>query len=167
MMSENLICLRELPGIRDVKEAWQNPRNHEYPASSYLAEKIDNASNALFCVREYDTYLDEDDPRDQDKYEDQYQACELPYEVARPFWVALGWDLSGDDGKELNCADRFKRQIIAASGALVKGARFHPQGDGLAAYDHDGEYVGGAEQFEERLSGEAERWLMQRKGRSI
>ena len=165
-MSNNLTCLRTLPGIRDVKEAWQIPRNHEYPESSYLAEQIDNVSNALFCICESDTDLYEDDPRDLDEYEDQYQACELPYEEARPFWTALGWDLSGDDGDELNCADAFKRQIIAASGRLVKGARFHPNGDGLAAYDYDGEYVGGAEQFAERLKGEAERWLMQRNGRS-
>lgn len=148
--------------MQTVKEAFQNPRNHEYPARSYLAEQINAASNSLFCVTRYDTYLFDDDPRDEDEYELAFAVCEQSWAEAAPFWTALGWDLTDDRGRELDCADEFKRQIIATVRELVPGARFCPTGDGVAAYDFDGQPIDVGARLGADLEDEARQFLAKR-----
>lgn len=153
-----MIQFYDLPFIRECKEAFQNPRNHEYPQKSYLAEQLNTASNKLFCISEYDTFLDEDDPRDYGEYELNFAVCDMPAEQAQPLWHAMGWDLTGPDGRELDVADEFKRQIIACAKGLVDGAEFCPEGNGKPAYDYDGNRISGTETFEQSLKAELEQW---------
>lgn len=157
-MTCKTIKLFELPGIRECKEAFQNPLNHQHPDDMYLRELLYNTSNQLFCISENDTYLDDADPRDYDEYELNYDVCDLSAEEAQPFWAAIGWDLMGPDGRELDVADRFKRQIIATMRGLVEGAKFCPDGNGKPAYSIFGERISGTEAFEQGLQADLEQW---------
>ncbi|MES2491885.1 MAG: hypothetical protein V4579_01235 [Pseudomonadota bacterium] len=67
--------------------------------------EINAASNAVFCITNLHTYPDENDLRDVDEYELAFDVCELAYPEAEHFWKRCGWDLSGPDGRELDCAD--------------------------------------------------------------
>ena len=165
-MSE-LIRLRELPGIQSIAELCLNPRNFEYPTLSYTSEKINAVSVGLFGITEYDTYedeLDEDDEPEEDagEYEQQYAVASLPWPQGETFWTFIGWDISDGKGQELICSHFFARQIIAVARELVDGAKFTPDGSGIAAYDFDGSLVEPEERWEQALQRQAERFLQEK-----
>lgn len=141
MADQNLIKLSELPGFQTAVELYQNPRNLQYPQAGYTQEKIDKISVGLFCITESDVEehtipdpIDEGVPLEEDEIDDRYSACYYPWEDAKPFWEAIGWDLSDADGDEHYLAARFKFQIIATLRELVPGAKLCLDGNGVAAY---------------------------------
>lgn len=167
MANEKLIKLRELPGFQYAVELYQNPRNLEYPTSSYTQEKIDKISVGLFCITELDvgknTIPDPTDmgvPLEEDEIDDRYSACYYGWEEAKPFWEAIGWDISDSDGDEHYLANLFKFQIIATVRQLVPGARLCLDGKGIAAYSPWG---GPKDELETaNLKAEAEAFLRNR-----
>jgi hypothetical protein len=177
----DLIVLRDLPGVAHISELCLNPRNFEYPQSSYTNVAIHDASVGLFCISAWDTTSYDDDIEGDDAEteeeggeedldgeevhpEDRYQVTVLPWPASKPFWEAIGWDISDGRGNELVSAHYFARQIIACVGGLVEGAEFHPNGDGTAAFDDDGQPINRDQAWVDTLETQAAEFL-RRKGR--
>jgi hypothetical protein len=67
-----LVRLRDLPGVQGITDLCRNPRNFDYPQSSYTAEKIAAVSIGLFGITQWDTefchakpvFEDDDDEED-------------------------------------------------------------------------------------------------------
>lgn len=166
MPSHELIKLRDLPSFKTVIEIYRNPRNLEYPQAGYTGEKVYALSVGLFCITLEDVerfaIMDTSpgeasddqywpDPEvDPLYYDSRYSACYHDWESSKPFWEAIGWDLSDDDGEKHYLACLFENQIIATVRELVPGAQLHLDGTGRAAYNFDGERVDTVEQSLER-----------------
>lgn len=127
------------------------------------AEAIDKVSVSLFCIGPIETWWDQDEDAafSEEEWELQFANVLRPYSEARPFWEAIGWDLSDGEGDELACAHWFGRQIIALEGGLVGSARFTPDGTGSLAEDEDAD---DPERWGEGLLSEVEEWLKGRSG---
>jgi hypothetical protein len=162
-----LIRLRDLPGVQRATDLCRNPRNFEYPQAAYTSAEIAEISIRLFGITEWDTLWDipEEGPLpdvsdEEAEYELQYEPTRLPFEQARIFWEAIGWDISDGARKELVSAHCFARQIIAVTRELVEGAAFTPDGSGRYAREDPG----AEEELEDRLLREAEQFMKGRGG---
>lgn len=193
---EELVRLRDLPGISDITDLCRNQRNFDYPVSSDTQAKIDGASVRLFGITQLDTnweaerdrlyYSDDfddvedvDDDDDADDVSDeeetetetvdyaaaetawdlQFHVTSLSFPASEPFWRAVGWDISDGAGKELLCAHLFDRQIIAAVGSLVSGARLSLDGSGRTELDDEHTEANLAD----RLDREAQEFMARRR----
>lgn len=176
----DVISLRDLPGIQRASDLCRNPRNFDYPQSSYTAEELAEISIRLFGIPEWETWwpiptpeynpvtnnveftVEEERERiEREEYENQFGATKLPWQQAKAFWNALGWDLSDGADAELICAHCFARQIIAVTGELVDGAKFTPDGSGRWQPDD----LDATDSLEERLKREAEQFIIERSRR--
>lgn len=109
------------------------------PNIAETTQRIDDVSIGLFGVtledticHDYDEFPADDgeEPFTPEEYEKRFSATWAPWDQAKPFWEAIGWDLTDGKGKPLKCHWCFERQIIACSFELVEGARFTPDGSG-------------------------------------
>jgi hypothetical protein len=173
-----LIKLRDLPGVERATQLCRNPRNFDYPQSSYTAEELAGISISFFGIPEWETWwlppesdgnaelrqgkLSEEDLAEIEEsreYEEQFNVTKIPWTEARVFWEALGWDLSDGNENELISAHCFARQIIVVAGDLVEGVRLTIDGTGV----WDPEETEAIETVEERLRREADEFM---RGRS-
>lgn len=173
----NLIRLRDLPGVQRANDLCRNPRNFDYPQSSYTAAELAEISIRLFGIPEWETWWhaptpeynfetgqyetineDENERIEREEYEVQFHATRLAWAEAEVFWEVIGWDLSDGDGGELLSAHCFARQIIAVTGELIEGAKFTIDGTGRWEPDDIDE----SESLEERLRREAEQFMIGR-----
>lgn len=161
-----LTVFRDLPGIRRIEEIFQHPHALSSERRIDTVQAIDDTSNSLFCVTEYDTWP-EDDWDDERLYahEAPYHVCDLPWGEARAFWEAIGWDISDGEGAEHPNVHYFARQIIAAVRGLMPEAKFCPAGDGKAAFDSWGDPLDSETTAEEKLKAEVARFF-EKRGRS-
>lgn len=162
--AEEVIVFRDLPGIQRVEEIFRNPWALAKDRQRATFEALNDISNSLFCVREYDTLADDDlDEEALEKYELPFDVCDLPWDEARPFWEAIGWDISDGRGNEYPYAHYFTRQIIAATRSLMVEARFCPDGSGVAAFHPWGGKIADEQQFETALQAEVDRFFKNRR----
>lgn len=164
-MSE-LIRLRDLPGIAQV-EAMVRSRDAFAPANvSATMERVWEISISLFSLCDYHTEWNDDwsDHDDPIEYEAAFLNVLRPYSEARPFWEALGWDISDGAGHELGCAHFFGRQIIALKRGDFENARFTLDGSGTFCWDGQQSEELDEEQLEARLKREADDFLAGRFG---
>lgn len=155
--------LRDLPGVQRVTDLTRNPRNFEYPQTATTMQEIEAVAVSLFGVCHWGlTWIDEpdDDPSERDEWEGTFSVTLLPWPESRPFWEALGWDISDGRGGELISAHWFMRPIIAVEGGLDEDARYTPDGSGVTTTDCDDDR-GGA--LEDRLQAEASAFLSRRR----
>lgn len=157
------IVFRDLPGIRRVEEIFRNPRALNSDNQFDTMAAINEVSNSLFCVTDYDTGHELEWPEDRiEDWELAFDVCGQPWEQARIFWDAIGWDLTDGNGEEHPHAHYFTRQIVAAIRGLMPEAQFHPDGTGKPAFDAWGDPHDTDAGLEERLQDEVKRFFAKR-----
>ena len=165
-MNSEIKRLRNLPGIQRISELCRIPANFDDLSRSDTMIEIDNVSIQLFCIGQIETiwHIDDDDGPDvraeAAAYETQFDNVMRPYAQSQPFWELLDWDITDGNGKELNCAVWFARQIIALEGSLVDGVCFKPDGSGdLAPSAADEDEEGELERWSEALEAQAQQFI--------
>lgn len=135
--------LIELDGVPEVEQAMCLPNAAWAPENDNLDARVEALSIRHFGrtaaqtefehpERFWDLY-DDDDPYEDEgepalsedrryvhdqltaahEWDLHFDALELPFEQQAPLWQALGWDVTGDDGKPLRCLNSFNRQLLA------------------------------------------------------
>jgi hypothetical protein len=132
-------------------------------------EKIDTVSVALFslsywCTAYDDFAWDDDEARPSEEQWDAMLANAMkPYDITRPFWEALGWDITDGHGRELACAHFFAEQIIIAESGWIEGVQLSLDGSGTEPV-HEGPELS-EEELTHRLACEAETFLLRQNRR--
>lgn len=161
-----MIAFRNLPGIQRVEEIFRHPGALSSENRVDTMWAINDVSNALFCVTRYDTFADDGlDDDSIEAHELQFDVCDLPWSQARPFWEAIGWDISDGGGDEHPYVHYFARQIVAAVRGAMLEAKFCPAGDGKASFDPWGDRLDPERSMEDELNDEVARFFDKR-GRS-
>jgi len=150
--------LIDLPGIAAIERGMNLPNRHWAPENDDLVERTLRYSAENFGRTEEQTWFhyperfwalyDENDPYDDDDdaeisedrqfVYDQLNAADdwglhfvvlsEPFEVQRPLWEALGWDVTDGKGQPLTCLDTFARVLLAhAKGLPLQGDDTPPQ----------------------------------------
>ena len=159
----DLIRLRNLPGIPQVEAMCRARRPFDPPLVEQTFDRLDEVSVSLFGITRFDTSCeDEEDwewegenPLTREEYLARFKATEVDWEQAAPYWEALGWDLTDENGKPLACAWCFERQIISTMFNLNEGANLTVDGSGTWVSDPSAESEERLEAWREQLEGEA------------
>jgi hypothetical protein len=152
--------LRDLPGVQRVTDLTRGPRNFEYLSFIGTMNEIEGVSVKLFgtCDR-FQRWIDEegDDPDEKAEWERNFAVTQLPWSESRPFWEAIGWDISDGRDEELISAHWFMRSIIVTARGLDEEAKFTPNATGKWP-DQDDDL-----DLAERLQAEAEIFMKRRR----
>lgn len=166
---ERPIRLRDLPGIAEIELKCKSPSYFDERNKAETLEEIDRVSVGLFSLpywlTQYDHFIwdDVDDAPSEDEWETILWNAQRQYNDARQFWDALGWDLTDENGTELDCAHWFARQIILAESGWIEGVELTPDGSGSLDLQ-DNEPLS-EDELAERLASEAQAFLLRRNAR--
>lgn len=168
-----MIILRNLPLVIELEELFRNPRNLQYPESSYTWEKVDKACEKLFGVtsRQVTFYdpktgnVNTEIPYEDTAYfeDDRFDVAEMCWEDAKSFFLAVGWDLSDEDGDEYHLAESFKAPIVCALHEVIPGCKFDPDGRMKPLFDYKGQRLSSPEAWKEGLESEVKDFLRKRR----
>jgi hypothetical protein len=167
-MSE-LKRLRDLPGVIEIERMCGLSEPWDGFNRSWTLGQIDRVSVSLFGlpygVTDYDCFewSAEGEQPTRQQWEALLSNANRPLSETEPFWTALGWDVTDGEGRELDCAHWFARQIIICETGLIEGVEFTLDGTGSEAVEEQGEPS--EEELAERLEAEVNAFLM-RRGRS-
>lgn len=170
-MDEHCKRLRDLPGVDEVEGIYHVPSSFDYYNVRQTMETIDRVSISLFSLSCHDTDYDcfewvDDDEADEgpptpEQWETMLSNALKPYAETRPFWEALGWDITDGKGNDLRCAHYFAKQIIIAESGWVPDVRFTPDGSGAELPIEGPELT--EEELAERLEQEVRDFFLNRK----
>lgn len=160
---ERPIRLRELPGIADIELKCKSRSYFDERNIATTLEQINSVSISLFSLSYWGTayedfdWSEDENPPTEDQWDTVLWNAIRPYDKVRGFWEALGWDLTDETGRELDCAHFFAEQIIILESGWVEDVRLTPDGSGaLQPYDEPL----GEEELAERLQREAAAFLL-------
>ena len=168
-MEVDIIRLRDLPGIMEIEALCHVPKHFDYYNIGDTMERIDVVSVSLFSVSydatDYDGFewSDVEDAPSEAQWDGWLSNAMKPYSVTRPFWEALGWDITDGKGRELNCAHYFTKQIIIAESGWVEGVQLTPDGSGKEPAYEGPELT--EEELAQKLEREAQEFLLRQNSR--
>jgi hypothetical protein len=167
---ERPIRLRDLPGIAEIELKCKSRSYFDDRHKADTLAHINEVSESLFSLPywltdyyDYD-WSEADDPPMHAQWDTILANAERDFDEAREFWEALGWDLSDEKGRELNCAHWFARQIIILESSWIDDVVLTPDGSGRFIVQ-DNEPLD-EDALAERLYREAEAFLLRQNRRA-
>lgn len=155
--------LRDLPGIMEIEALCQVPSYFDDRNIRETMERIDAVSIALFSLSHFATGYDcfdwdaDGETPTREQWELLLSNAVKPYPETRSFWEAAEWDITDGNGRELDCAHYFTKQIIVAEYGNIEGVELTADGSGRESASDGPELT--EEVLTERLEAEAAAFL--------